>query len=168
MKQERRRLASERGSSGAIPTMRAAVVGNHDASGPDEPTQWWFRKWIDPTGENTKFSGVNAQRRPYPITGTWERYSFRVGNLLFLMMGDRNDGSPPVGRGKRGGYPSGAVTGETFEWWKRNVETNEGAVIISAPMGKIPFRVYLLSTRRLMSPGCFGASPVESNVAVEA
>ena len=108
------------------------VVGNHDANGPDEPTQWWFRKWIDPTGENTKFSGVDARRRPYPIDGTWERYSFRVGNLLFLMMGDRNDGGPPVGRGKRGGYPSGAVTGETFEWWKRNVEKNRGAIIVSA------------------------------------
>ncbi|MDO8539230.1 MAG: metallophosphoesterase [Opitutaceae bacterium] len=107
------------------------VVGNHDANGPGEPTQWWFRKWIDPTGENTKFSGVDARRRPYPIDGTWERYSFRVGNLLFLMMGDRNDGGPPVGRGKRGGYPSGAVTGETFAWWKRNVETKGDAIVIS-------------------------------------
>lgn len=108
------------------------VVGNHDASGPDEPTQWWFKKWIDPTGENTRFSGVDARRRPYPIEGTWERYSFRVGNLLFLMMGDRNDGGPPVGRGKHGGYPSGAVTGETFEWWKRQVEANPEAIIVSA------------------------------------
>ncbi|MSU48960.1 MAG: hypothetical protein EXS37_07730 [Opitutus sp.] len=107
------------------------VVGNHDASGPDEVTQWWFKKWIDPTGENTKFSGVDSRRRPYPIEGTWERYSFRVGNMLFLMMGDRNDGGPPVGRGKRGGYPSGAVTGETFEWWKRHVEANPQAIVIS-------------------------------------
>ena len=108
------------------------VVGNHDASGPDEPTQWWFKKWIDPMGENTKFSSVDRNRRPYPIKGTWERYSFKVGNLLFLMMGDRNDGGPPVGRGKRGGYPSGAVTGETFEWWRRQVEANPNALIISA------------------------------------
>ena len=28
------------------------LVGNHDASGPDEPCQWWFRKWVDPTGEH--------------------------------------------------------------------------------------------------------------------
>lgn len=108
------------------------LVGNHDASGPDEPTQWWFKKWIDPLGENTAFSGVDARRRPYPIDGTWERYSFRVGNLFFLMMGDRNDGGPPVGRGKAGGYPAGAVTGETFEWWKRNVAANQQAIIISA------------------------------------
>ena len=107
------------------------VVGNHDASGPDEPTQWWFKKWIDPTGENTRFSGVDSSRRPYPIEGTWERYKFRVGNLVFLMMGDRNDGGPPAGRGKKGGYPSGAVTGETFEWWKREVEANQSSVIIS-------------------------------------
>lgn len=108
------------------------VVGNHDASGPDEPTQWWFKKWIDPMGENTKFSGVDSSRRPYPIEGTWERYKFRVGNLVFLMMGDRNDGGPPVGRAKKGGYPSGAVTGETFEWWKREVEANQSSIIVSA------------------------------------
>jgi hypothetical protein len=109
------------------------VVGNHDASGPDEPTQWWFKKWIDPLGENTQYSGVDKSRRPYAIDGTWERYSFRAGNILFLMMGDRNDGGPPVGRAKTGGgYPAGAVTGETFEWWKRQVEANPGAIIVSA------------------------------------
>ena len=108
------------------------LAGNHDASGPGEETQWWFRKWIDPTGENTKFSGVDARRRRYPIQGTWEHYSFRIGNLLFLMMSDRNDGGPPVGRDKRGGYPAGAVTGETFEWWRRTVAENQDAIIISA------------------------------------
>ncbi len=109
-----------------------SVVGNHDASGPNEPTQWWFRKWIDPTGENAEFSGVEPARRPYPVNGTWERYSFCVGNILFLMMGDRNDGGPPVGRGTRGGYPAGAVTGETFEWWVNTVEQNQDRIIISA------------------------------------
>ena len=66
-----------------------------------------------------------------PIEGTWERYKFRVGNMVFLMMGDRNDGGPPVGRAKRGGYPSGAVTGETFEWWQRQVEANQSSIILS-------------------------------------
>jgi hypothetical protein len=107
------------------------LAGNHDASGPAEPCQWWFRKWIDPTGESTEFSGVDSRRRPYPVEGTWERYSFRAGNLLFLMMSDRNDGGPPVGRGAKGGYPAGAVSGETFEWWKRMVEANQDSIIIS-------------------------------------
>ena len=36
------------------------VIGNHDATRHgDNPVQWWFRKWLDPTGENTKFSGVD-------------------------------------------------------------------------------------------------------------
>ncbi|NQT51381.1 metallophosphoesterase, partial [bacterium] len=100
------------------------LVGNHDACGRGERTQWWFRKWVDPTGENTEFSRVRADRRPYPIKGTWERYAIRVGNLLLLMMGDRNDLDPPIGRGPRGGYPAGAVTGETFAWWRRAVEAN--------------------------------------------
>ncbi len=47
-------------------------------------------------------------------------------------MGDRNDGGPPVGRGVRGGYPAGAVTRETFEWWRENVETNPDKIIVSA------------------------------------
>ena len=108
------------------------LVGNHDASGKDEPCQWWFRKWLDPTGEHTEHSGVDTGKRPYPVEGTWERYSFRVGNLLFLMMGDRNDGGPPVGRGEKGGYPAGAVSGETFDWWRGMVEENGDSIIVSA------------------------------------
>jgi hypothetical protein len=108
------------------------LVGNHDASGVDEPCQWWFKKWLDPLGEHTAFSGIDPARRPFPVEGTWERYAFRAGNLLFLMMGDRNDGGPPVGRGPRGGYPSGAVTGETFDWWRGLVEANPDCVVVSA------------------------------------
>jgi hypothetical protein len=108
------------------------LAGNHDASRAGEPTMQWFRTWVDPTGEHTETSGVHADRRPYPIQGTWERYSFRVGNLLFLVMSDRNDLPPPVGRGERGGYPAGAVTEETFRWWTRIVEENPDSIIISA------------------------------------
>jgi hypothetical protein len=107
------------------------VAGNHDASGPGEETQWWFKKYIDPTGENTAFSGVDDSRRPYPVHGTWERYSFQVGNILFLMMSDRNDGGPPVGRGSVGGYPAGAVSTDTFEWWKKMVEDNKDKIIVT-------------------------------------
>lgn len=121
---------------GALKTHRReqfyCVAGNHDATFADEARQWWFRKWIDPTGKNTAYSGVEPRRRPYPIEGTWERYSFRVGNLLFLMMSDRNDTGPPVGRGPKGGYPAGAVTGDTFRWWQRMVEANRDCIIISA------------------------------------
>lgn len=108
------------------------LAGNHDASGPDEETQWWFKKWVDPTGENTATSGVDPKKRRYPVTGTWERYSFRVGNLLFLIMSDRNDGGPPRGRAEVGGYPAGAVTSDTFEWWKQQVESNRDSIIVCA------------------------------------
>ncbi|HEV8443437.1 MAG TPA: hypothetical protein VGQ27_08145 [Steroidobacteraceae bacterium] len=108
------------------------LSGNHDRSGLDEPQAWWWRKWIDPTGEHTEFSHVDARRRPFPIQGTWERYSFRVGNLLFLMMSDINEPSQKVGRGTLGGNPGGAVSGETFRWWKNLVEQNPAAIIISA------------------------------------
>ena len=108
------------------------LVGNHDASGPKEPQQWWFKKWLDPTGESTEFSGVDANRRPFPVDGTWERYSFEAGNLLFLMMGDRNDGGPPVGRDIDGGYPAGAISSETLEWWRDKLASNPDKIIISA------------------------------------
>jgi len=39
------------------------LAGNHDASGVHEPCQWWFRKWVDPTGENTASSGVDVDKR---------------------------------------------------------------------------------------------------------
>jgi len=108
------------------------LAGNHDASGPGEPCQWWFRKWIDPTGEHSVHSQVHPEQRLYPVDGTWERYSFQVGNLLFLMMSDRNDGGPPVGRGNKGGYPAGAVTADAFDWWKQMVQANDDKIIISA------------------------------------
>ena len=108
-----------------------SICGNHDAS----PENAWFRKWVDPLGENPEFSGVDNASRPHPIEGTWERYSFRVGNILFLMMSDRNDYAPPigciVGDTATGGHPPGAVTVETFEWWKRTVlsEPKESIII---------------------------------------
>jgi len=107
------------------------LLGNHDASGPDEPTQWWFRTWIDPTGENPAVSGVDNGQRPYPVSGTWERYSFEVGNILVLMMGDRNDGEPPAGRAAKGGYPAGRVTSETLAWWREQVEAHPDRIVIS-------------------------------------
>ena len=108
------------------------LSGNHDRSGLDEPQAWWWRKWIDPTGEHTKFSGVDAGKRPFPIDGTWERYSFRVGNVLFLMMSDINEPSQKIGRGTLGGNPGGAVSGETLRWWKHMVAANPSSIIISA------------------------------------
>ncbi len=104
------------------------VAGNHDASpgaaasSQGKPANWWFRKWIDPVGEHPETSGVDPRRRPYPTNGSWERYAFKVGNLRFLMMSDRNDLPYPVGRQESGGgSPAGAVTGETWEWWKNHV-----------------------------------------------
>ena len=108
------------------------LSGNHDRSGLDEPQAWWWRKWVDPIGENSEFSKVDAAKRPFPVAGTWERYSFRVGNLLFLMMSDINEPSQKIGRGTLGGNPGGVVSGETFRWWKRNVENNRSSIIISA------------------------------------
>ena len=108
-----------------------SVCGNHDAS----PGQRWFQKWIDPLGLNAKYSGVDSRLRKYPPAGTWERYSFRVGNMLFLMLSDRNDYAPPVGcivDGKGyGGRPAGAVTLDTFRWWQKQVESAGDLLVVT-------------------------------------
>ena len=59
-----------------------------------------------------------------PIEGTWEHYSFEVGNIIFLMLADRNDLPPPIGRGSYGGYPAGAISEETFSWWRKKIKEN--------------------------------------------
>jgi len=82
-------------------------------------------------GAHTQHSRVDPAKRPFPVEGTWERYSFRVGNLLFLMMSDINEPTQTVGRGDLGGNPGGVVSGETFCWWKQMVESNPKSIIIS-------------------------------------
>ena len=108
------------------------VIGNHDATRHGvTPVQWWFRRWVDPMGENTGFSGVDKSRRTYPVEGTWEHYSFEVGNITFLMLADRNDFPPPMGRGEKGGYPAGTLSEETFSWWKKQVKQKKDNILIT-------------------------------------
>lgn len=109
-----------------------SICGNHDRSGLDEPPAWWWQKWVDPMGAHAEYSKVVTARRPYPVEGTWERYSFRIGNVLFLLMSDINEPSQEIGRGDLGGNPGGVVTGETFEWWKGMVEAHPDDIIVSA------------------------------------
>jgi hypothetical protein len=108
-----------------------SVCGNHDRSGIDAEKNWWWHKWLDPMGEFTSYSGVDASKRTYPTSGTWERYSFQVGNVLFLMMSDINEPTQRPGRDLLGGNPGGVVSGETFEWWRNMVEANQDKIIVS-------------------------------------
>ena len=106
--------------------------GNHDRGAPGDPPGAWWQKWADPLGENPRYSQVDSANRPYPVEGTWERYSFQVGNVLFLMMSDINEPTRSVGRGALGGNPGGVVSGETFSWWKQMVESNQDKIIVTA------------------------------------
>lgn len=108
------------------------LCGNHDRSGLHEPEAWWWRKWIDPLGDNSALSGMDAAKRPYPADGTWERYSVRVGNLLLLLMSDINEPSQTKGRGELGGNPGGVARKETFDWWRGQIERNPDCIILSA------------------------------------
>lgn len=102
-----------------------SVQGNHDRQGPGEPPGWWFRMYVDPMGENPHTSGVNANNRPYPVSGTWERYKWQAGNIVFLMISDVTRPETNL-RGALGGDPCGVYTQETFDWWREQVETYRG------------------------------------------
>ncbi len=106
------------------------ICGNHDRNAPDESEAIWFRRYIDPLGENPAYSGVTRENIPFPITGTYERYHFDFGNIRVLMMSDVNEMSQPKGRGELGGNPGGVVTKETFDWWVDQVESNQQEKII--------------------------------------
>jgi len=109
------------------------IGGNHDRADVGTPEGQWVRTWVDPVGENTFTSGVDPRKRPYAIqpNATWERYAFRVGNVLFLMMSDRNEPQAHLPRDEGGGNPGGVVTGETLDWWKQHVEANRDCIIIT-------------------------------------
>lgn len=90
------------------------------------------------------------------------RYNHRIGNVLFVFIGDEKPGSP------------GNISDETFEWWRNVVESNQenyniitlahhplaettrGAYGKSSVMelwfAEVPFLVYLLITFILISP----------------
>lgn len=109
------------------------LCGNHDRSGLREPEAWWWQKWVDPLGEHTAHSGVHAERRPYAIEGTWERYAFQAGNIRFLLMSDVNEPSQTIGRGDLGGNPGGVVKGDTFAWWKEQLAAYaDDHIVVSA------------------------------------
>jgi len=105
-----------------------SVIGNHDANETDNA---WFERWVDPLGQSTDYSMVDNLARPYPVAGEWDHYAFEVGNVLFLMLGDRNEGPPPFGRECSGGYPAGRVTMETYLWWVDQVESHPNSIIIT-------------------------------------
>jgi len=126
------------------------VAGNHDGEAQGWQPGEFALKYINALGasEHAATSRFTAAQRPkseqfrpllnYPGT-RWDRYLVRSGNVVWIMLGDRNEydslaeargdqsGQFQAGRGNAagmppGGYPSGAVTRDTFEWWRRVVE----------------------------------------------
>lgn len=137
-------------SFGAQRGLFFTVAGNHDGEAKGWQPGEFALKYINPLGaaEFAATSGFSAAQRPqgeqfrqllsYPGT-RWDRYLVRSGNIIWIMLGDRNEydtlaeargdksGQYQAGRGSaagmpQGGYPSGAVTRDTFEWWRRVVE----------------------------------------------
>lgn len=124
-----------------------SIIGNHDSG--DNGDTAYFQRYVDPLGENTAYSNVDASNMPYPILpgGEFDHYAFEVGNILFLMLGDRNDADYPFGKtcgssfvkldGSNGidgdydgsGHPSGTYTEETYAWWVDQIENNPDKII---------------------------------------
>ena len=112
------------------------IMGNSDATVKSAPEgkDFFFKKWCDPFGINTASSGVT--QRPYPITGTYDAYSFEIGNMIIIMISDSNWDDPPAGEngqdredpdGRRAG---GALTAEQWNFLKDTVAANQNKIII--------------------------------------
>ena len=131
------------------------VSGNHDGDQKGWLPGQFTQSYVNPLGVDA-YSGSSdfkASQRPdspdfkqlltYPGT-RWDRYLIRSGNVIWIMLGDRNEfdtlaetrgdrsGIYQAGRGSaagmpRGGYPSGSVTLDTFEWWKGVIENPDFA-----------------------------------------
>lgn len=103
------------------------VMGNHDwdSNGNDN-----FQKYIDPMGQNPLTSGVINSARPYPVSGTYDAYSWGTKNLNFIMMSDRNDLNSPSGEGDTTGTTvekyrlSGAMTSAQWKYLHEQVFKN--------------------------------------------
>jgi hypothetical protein len=55
------------------------LSGNHDRSGLNESQAWWWRKWIDPTGEHTDCSSDAIQEGFNVLLGRLdEQFSIRI------------------------------------------------------------------------------------------
>lgn len=106
---------------GDIALLGYHVLGNHD---PDPDSAQTFREYLSPW----------SYTPPYSVTGQWDRYSFEVGNVLFLMLSDRNYPfeEAPFARPSCGaGSPAGRHTPGQFLWWKNRVEDNPDKIIIT-------------------------------------
>ena len=90
----------------------------------------FYRQCIDPVGEFTATSGIDNTKRPYPVTGTYERYYFDVGNIRFLFLSDRNDLPAPYGRGEGGFFVDGAITLDTYKWLVEQIIKNPDRIIV--------------------------------------
>lgn len=105
------------------------VAGNHD--GGDNNMDWY---------KAAVWDYINHSNEPYTKQGQksgyeWERYYIKIGNIMIIMLSDRNDLPYPVGRGGSvvtGGHPSGAITRETFDWLEALIIANPDYNIITA------------------------------------
>ena len=101
------------------------IAGNHDASGPDEPSQWWFKKWIDPEGRNPQTSGVDAASRRLgpdePAVDVYRGKYAGPGRVLFTHLAPRAAGMVRIG-----GANSGATQSFPMVAMKRQVRYKAG------------------------------------------
>jgi len=95
---------------------------------------------MDPFGTNPYESQRNPANFPFPIVaGQPLAYRVDMGNITVLMLSDRNELGAPAGRQGvssfgGGGRPAGAITEETFLWWKAQVTQAkaEGRIVLTA------------------------------------
>jgi hypothetical protein len=90
------------------------VAGNHDGGDTLQQVEsnQYIDLYIDPWGDNTDFSGIDNNSRPYPVTKHRKDIGeFSIGSIKFVLIHDRNDAKYPAGKSTvNNGHPAGTYT----------------------------------------------------------
>lgn len=112
------------------------VIGNHDKTVQSNPNgaDYLFKKYCSPIpGDNNYFID-----QPFTPTGNYLQYSFNVGNVVVVTLGDYNSGPPPGGEDGVAGSPpanfraTGNIKRSDWDVFKQTIIDNIGKIIIVA------------------------------------
>lgn len=118
-----------------------SIMGNHDANDESDPVgpNYYFQKYVDPAGNNPTTSKIVNAYRPYAINALgnddYASFYLKIGNMLIIMLGDRNEGPPPMGEdglgtGSANFRASGGLTLAEWNAFTSLVENNTDKIII--------------------------------------
>ena len=100
------------------------IPGNHDRTKQSDPSgaDFYHKKYCSPFAtDNAIYATAN---RKYNPDGKYNAYTVKIGNLVFICLGDNNSGAPPggedgLGSGAMNFRASGNISRSDWNWFKR-------------------------------------------------